>query len=67
MEQCSDADFRGAKLRGATRSAGSGRMNTAEDLLCTPATASAQTITGHCNKTKKACLGWHASLILVPA
>jgi hypothetical protein len=30
MEQCSDTIFCGAKLRGATRSAGSGRMNTAE-------------------------------------
>jgi hypothetical protein len=30
MEQCSDTKLRGAKLRGATRSAGSGRMNTAE-------------------------------------
>jgi hypothetical protein len=30
MEQCSDTIFCGAKLRGATRSARSGRMNTAE-------------------------------------
>jgi hypothetical protein len=30
MEQCSDTIFCGAKLRGATRSVGSGRMNTAE-------------------------------------
>jgi hypothetical protein len=30
IEQCSDTKLRGAKLRGATRSAGSGRMNTAE-------------------------------------
>jgi hypothetical protein len=35
-KQCSDTNIRGAKLRGATRSAGSGRMNTAEinDAWC---------------------------------
>jgi hypothetical protein len=30
MEQCSDTKIRGAKLRGATRSAGSRRVNTTE-------------------------------------
>jgi hypothetical protein len=30
MEQCSDTIICGAKLRGATRSAGSRRMNTVE-------------------------------------